>query len=104
MLHGSVIKVDLEPVPDGDGRAGKSQDVLHSAPVIWIWTVRLSMRRVRSVVNAADGAERDGAQLGCRPALGRLAAIPGNRAGLYQQGCDEGAAFQAWIRRHDEYI
>jgi hypothetical protein len=29
MFHGSVIEVDLEPVPDGDGRAGKSQDVLH---------------------------------------------------------------------------
>src|ERR1700751_2790289 len=43
MLHGSVVKVDLEPVPDGDGRAGKSQDVLHSAPVIWIWTSRPSM-------------------------------------------------------------
>jgi len=62
------------------------------------------MRRVSSVVNAADGADRDGAQHGGRPALGRLAAISGNRAGLYQQGCDESAASQAWIRRDDEYI
>ena len=53
MLHGSVVKVDLEPVPDGDGRAGKSQDVLHSAPVIWIWTSRPSMGWVSSKVNAA---------------------------------------------------
>src|SRR5712691_1566453 len=44
VLHGSVVQVDLEPVPDGNGRAGKSQDMLHSAPVIWIWTVRPSMR------------------------------------------------------------
>src|ERR1700748_54732 len=45
MLHRSVVKVDLEPVPDDDGRAGKSQDVLHCAPVIWIWTSRPSMGR-----------------------------------------------------------
>src|SRR5580693_10647304 len=44
VLGGRIVKVDLEPVPDGDGRAGKSQDVLHGAPVGWVWTVRLSMR------------------------------------------------------------
>jgi hypothetical protein len=44
VLGGPIVKVDLEPVPDGDGRAGKSQDVLHGAPVGWIWTVRPSMR------------------------------------------------------------
>jgi hypothetical protein len=40
------------------------------------------------------------------PALGRLAAIPGYRAGLFQQaqGRDEGAAYQTWIRRDAEYI
>ena len=68
MLHGSVVKVDLEPVPDDDGRAGKSQNVLHSAPVIWIWTSRPSMR--------------PGEQHGQRAR--RRAAIPGNLAGLYQ--------------------
>ncbi len=40
VLHGSVVKVDLEPVPDGDGRARKSQDMLHGAPVVCSWTVR----------------------------------------------------------------
>jgi hypothetical protein len=44
VLGGRVVKVDLEPVPDGDGRAGKSQNMLHGAPVGWIWTVRPSMR------------------------------------------------------------
>ena len=56
MLHGSVVEVDLEPVPDHDGRTGKSQDVLHSAPIIWIWTSRPSMRPGERVVNATDGA------------------------------------------------
>jgi len=32
VLHGGVVKVDLEPVPDGDGRARQSHDVLHSPP------------------------------------------------------------------------
>ena len=43
MLHGGVVEVDLEPVPDEDGRAGKSQDVQHDAPVA-MWVVGLSMR------------------------------------------------------------
>src|SRR5690348_270336 len=31
VLHRGVVEVDLEPVPDDDGRTGKGQDVLHSA-------------------------------------------------------------------------
>jgi hypothetical protein len=31
MLRGSIIEVDLEPVPDHHGRTGKSKDVLHGA-------------------------------------------------------------------------
>ena len=35
VLDGSVVKVDLKPVPDGDGRARESQNVLHGPPV-WL--------------------------------------------------------------------
>src|SRR6266702_4517154 len=34
VLHGSVVEVNLEPVPDHDGRTGKSKDVLHSADAL----------------------------------------------------------------------
>jgi hypothetical protein len=33
VLHGGIVEVDLEPVPDEHGRAGESQDVQHDAPV-----------------------------------------------------------------------
>ena len=56
VLGGCIVKVDLEPVPDGDGRTGKSQDVLHDAPVGWIWTVRLSMRPGKQRGQRVDAA------------------------------------------------
>jgi len=59
MLHGSVVKVDLEPVPDGDGRAGKSQDVLHSAPGYLDLDVQGPVcGRSSSMVNVPDGVRR----------------------------------------------
>jgi len=31
VLHGGVLEVDLEPVPDHEGRPGQGNDVLHKA-------------------------------------------------------------------------
>jgi hypothetical protein len=88
MLHRSVVKVDLEPVPDGDGRAGKSQNVLHCAPLSWIWTCRLSMGRSERPGQRNRRRPAGVVRRGCRWRVieGGRAAIFWDPAGLYQRG------------------